>query len=64
MNTPRLKLVKGRKDFGYTQEELAKKVNISRAYLSNLEAGKYNPSLEVARKLSLILDMTVEELFL
>ena len=64
MNSPRLKLVESRKNLGYTQEQLAKKANIHRAYLANIEAGKHTPSLEVARKLSLILDTTVEELFL
>ena len=64
MNSPRLKLVETRKTFGFTQEELAKKAKISRAYLANIETGKHTPSLEVAKKLSLILNETVDELFL
>jgi putative transcriptional regulator len=62
--TPRVKLVKTRKELGLTQEELAKRADISRAYLANLEAGKYTPSLEVASKLSFILNKTMDELFL
>ncbi|MBE3570193.1 MAG: helix-turn-helix transcriptional regulator [Bacillales bacterium] len=53
-----------RKELGWTQEELAKKADISRAYLANIEAGKYTPSLEVAKKLSEILKKSVDELFL
>lgn len=64
MKTTRPKLVKYRKELGLTQEEVAKRAQISRAYLSNLELGNYNPSLEVARRLSLILNKSVEDLFL
>lgn len=64
MHTPRKKLVNARKELGWTQEELAKKADISRAYLANIEAGKYTPSLEVAKKLSEILKKSVDELFL
>lgn len=60
----REKLVNFRKRLGFTQEELAKKAGISRAYLTNLESGKYTPSLEVARRLSEVLKSSVDELFL
>jgi len=62
--TPREKLIKHRKNLGLTQEQLAKKAYISRAYLTNLESGKYTPSLKVARRLSEILNSSVDELFL
>lgn len=62
--TPRLKLIDSRKQLGLTQEELAIKVDISRAYLANLEGGKYTPSLEVANKLSLFFGLSINELFL
>lgn len=64
MNTTREKLVNSRKRHEMTQEELAEKAGISRAYLANIEAGKHTPSLEVARKLSVLLNETVDELFL
>lgn len=64
MNTTREKLVKYRKNLGLTQEQLAKKAQISRAYLTNLESGRYAPSLQVAKKLSEILNSSVDELFL
>jgi putative transcriptional regulator len=63
MIAPRLKLVDCRKELGLTQEELAKEVEISRAYLVNIEKGKYTPSLQVAQKLSMILGKSVDELF-
>jgi putative transcriptional regulator len=63
LNTPRIKLVNRRKRLGFTQEELANKIGISRAYLSNIEAGKYNPSLDVARNLASKLDSSIDELF-
>lgn len=64
MTTHKTKLTEFRKRQGLTQEELAKKANISRSYLANLESGKYTPSLEVAKNLSVILEVSVDELFL
>ena len=57
-------LLEARKDLWLTQEELANKVNISRAYYSNLEAGKYTPSLKTANNLARALGRSVEDLFL
>lgn len=64
LKTSRSKLANTRKNLGFTQEELARKAKISRAYLTNLESGKYTPSLEVARRLSEVLKKSVDELFL
>lgn len=61
---PRKNLIETRKRFNLTQEELAKKVDISRAYLANIEAGKHTPSLEVAYNLAKVLNTSVEDLFL
>ena len=58
----KLKLARERK--GLTQEELANKINISRAYLSHIESGNHGPSLKVAVKIAKELGMKVEELFL
>lgn len=52
-----------RKKKGLTQEELALRVGITRAYLSNIENGKYNPSLDVALKISKVLERTIEKIF-
>lgn len=35
-----------RKNMGFTQKELAKKCNLSRSYLADLERDRYNPSLD------------------
>ncbi|HDR7446062.1 helix-turn-helix transcriptional regulator [Bacillus cereus group sp. BfR-BA-01119] len=57
------KITNVRKEKGITQEGLALKVGITRAYLSNLENGKHKPSLDVALKIAEILESTVEKIF-
>lgn len=56
-------LVSARKSKGWTQDELAAQVDISRAYLSNIERGVYSPSLKVAQRLSSILGLSTDTLF-
>lgn len=46
-----------------TQDELAIAVGVRRETIVRLEQAKYNPSLELAVKISKILEVTVEELF-
>lgn len=46
-----------------TQDELAKSVGIRRETIGRLEQAKYNPSLELAVKISLVLEVPIEELF-
>lgn len=48
---------------GYSQEQLANEVGVSRQTINALEAAKYVPSTVLALKLSRILDKTIEELF-
>lgn len=47
-----------------TQEELADKVNVRRETIARLENAKYNPSLELAVRISKALDAPIEELFI
>lgn len=47
-----------------TQEELAKKVNVRRETIARLENGKYNPSLELAVRISNELNTPIEKLFI
>ena len=47
-----------------TQEELADKVNVRRETVARLENAKYNPSLELAVRISRVLDTPIEELFI
>lgn len=46
-----------------SQEELAKKIGISRTAISQIEIGNYCCRVETALKLSKILDKPVEKLF-
>jgi DNA-binding XRE family transcriptional regulator len=47
-----------------TQEELANRVNIRRETITRLENAKYNPSLELAVRISKELNTPIEELFI
>ena len=46
-----------------TQEELAKRIGVSRQTVNALEAGKYVPSTVLALKISKYFKMNVEEIF-
>jgi putative transcriptional regulator len=48
---------------GLRQEDLAQQVGVSRQTIISIESGRYNPSLELAWKLSRMLGTTIEELF-
>lgn len=47
-----------------TQAELAQRVGVRRETINVLEAGKYNPSLQLAYDISKVLDTTIYELFI
>jgi len=46
-----------------TQEELAKKVGVTRQTMNAIEKNKYSPSLELAFKICELFDVTVEKVF-
>lgn len=46
-----------------TQQELASKANVSRQTIIAIEKGQYLPSLELAFKLSIIFNISVNALF-
>lgn len=48
---------------GYTQEELGNRVGVSRQTIISIERYRYKPSLELAMKLSLELNVAVEDVF-
>ena len=52
-----------RKNAGLTQEELAEKVGISRAYMGYIERGRYSASLEVIEKVARALKVKMSDLF-
>jgi putative transcriptional regulator len=47
-----------------TQQDLANAVEVRRETIVFLEKGKYNPSLNLAIKISKLLDVSIEELFI
>lgn len=47
-----------------TQEELAKRVNVRRETIARLENAKYNPSLELAVRISKELNAPIDALFI
>jgi putative transcriptional regulator len=49
---------------GWTQQELADRVEVSRQTIISLEKGRYNPSILLAFKLARLFGVPVEELFL
>jgi transcriptional regulator with XRE-family HTH domain len=57
-----MKLKKLRETRGLTQEALAKKAGISRAYLARLEMGRHDPHLSRLRKLAKVLGVKISEL--
>lgn len=52
-----------RQRFEMTQIELAKKINVTKDYISMIERGKRRPSLAVAKKLAEVFESTVDEVF-
>lgn len=48
-----------RKEKGWTQEQLAFEADIKRAYLSEIEGGKRNPTLDVVEKIAVALGVPV-----
>lgn len=48
---------------GMRQEDLARRVAVSRQTIISIETGRYNPSLELAWRLSRSLGVRIEDLF-
>ena len=57
MKIKRLRAVRG-----WSQEELAKKAGLARAYIARLEIGRHDPSLSTVVKLAKALKVKVGEL--
>lgn len=56
------KVQKLRKQATLTQEELAEKIKVSRAYIGYIEQGRNAPSLEVLEKIAKVLKVKPSEL--
>ncbi|MBF0926458.1 MAG: helix-turn-helix transcriptional regulator [Clostridiales bacterium] len=52
-----------RKEFGLRQEDMAKKLGVTRQTIIAIENDKYNPTLELAMKIAKLLKMNVEDIF-
>ncbi len=52
-----------RKSHKWTQEELAKKLGVTRQTIISIEQGKYIASLPLALKMAKIFDVPVENIF-
>jgi len=48
---------------GMTQQELADRVGVTRQTVNAIEANKYSPSLEVAFRISRVLQVPLERVF-
>jgi putative transcriptional regulator len=46
-----------------TQEDLAKRVRVTRRTINSIERGRYNPSIEVAYNIAKVFNVTIEEVF-
>ncbi len=57
------KIQKRRKKVELTQEDVADKVGISRAYMGYIEQGRYAPSLEVLEKIAKVLRSPISDFF-
>lgn len=53
-----------RKEIGLSQEELAKRCEVTRQTINAIENNKYDPTLTLAFKLAKELNITVDELFI
>ncbi|GMB01664.1 helix-turn-helix transcriptional regulator [Pelosinus sp. IPA-1] len=51
-----------RKEKGWSQKELSDKAGVSQTYISELEAGKKQPTVLIAQKLATALGITLSEL--
>ncbi len=61
MKNIKMKMARVEKDL--TQEELADRINVTRQTISLIEAGKYNPSLNLCVAICKELGKTLDDLF-
>lgn len=60
----RSKLIEIRTRMGYTQEQMANKLNVARTTYTGYEKGNVAPSLEVALNIKKILNYKKDDIFL
>ena len=57
----RLKVLRAEHD--WTQEELGRRVEVSRQAINALETGKHIPSLDLAYRIATVFELSVEQVF-
>ena len=63
MGTMRSRLREFRAKYRMTQEDLARRVGVTRRTIIAIENGKYLPSLRLAFKLAKVFNVKIEDLF-
>ncbi len=58
----KLKVLRAERD--WSQEELGKRVSVSRQAINAIERGKHDPSLPLAFKLADLFNLPIEEIFI
>jgi putative transcriptional regulator len=53
-----------RTQMGWTQQDLADRVNVSRQTINSLERGRYNPSIILGFRLARQFELPIEDIFL
>lgn len=53
-----------RMEFNMTQDDLSEKLEVSRQTIISLEKGRYNPSINLAFKLSKLFNCPIEDIFI
>lgn len=57
------RIAEERKEMKMSQQDLADKVGVRRETISNLENGKYNPSLKLAMDIAKVFNKSIEDIF-
>jgi len=58
------RLAELRRSNGWTQQDLADRVDVTRQTIISLECGRYNPSILLAFRLARLFEVNIESLFL
>ena len=58
-----LKLKSARAALDLSQQDLAKRVGVSRQTINAIEKGDYNPTIKLCREICKVLGKTLDELF-
>jgi putative transcriptional regulator len=56
-------IIELRKEFSWTQSQLAAAVGVSRQSINNIERGRYIPSLELALRIAAVFECPADEIF-